>query len=303
MLIAVAADKGAPGVTTTAVALAAVWPRAVLLAECDPAGGDLVYRLPGEGGGRLDPRRGLLSLAVAARRDLQPSQLWAHAQKLRGGLDVLLGVTTAEQGAGLEPLWGPVGSVLAGLPQADVIADCGRVGADGPYYDLLACAAAVVLVTRPSLGDVVRLRDRAQAVALGVHRRAGRGIRLGVLVVADHRIFGRALAEVGQVLGRDSAARVLGGIAFEPRSAELLRGEWGGRLDKSLLIRTARGVAGQLAGPPAVAPASARGEARGRRPAPGPARRPAPGPARHAARRAGPAEHLPEVPAAEPGGW
>ena len=58
MLIAVAADKGAPGVTTTAVALAAVWPRPVLLAECDPAGGDIVYRLPGEGGDRLDPRRG-----------------------------------------------------------------------------------------------------------------------------------------------------------------------------------------------------------------------------------------------------
>ena len=99
MLIAVAADKGAPGVTTTALALAAVWPRPVLLAECDPAGGDLVYRLPGEGSDRLDPRRGLLSLAVAARRDLQPAQLWTHAQKLRGGLDVLLGVTSADQGA------------------------------------------------------------------------------------------------------------------------------------------------------------------------------------------------------------
>jgi hypothetical protein len=310
VLIAVAADKGAPGVTTTAVALAAVWPRAVLLAECDPAGGDLVYRLPSQGGDRLDPRRGLLSLAVAARRDLQPAQLWAHAQKLRGGLDVLLGVTTAEQGAGLEPLWGPVGSVLAGLPQADVIADCGRLGADGPYYDLLACAAAVVLVTRPTLGEVVRLRDRAQAVSLGVHRRTGRGARLGVLIVADHRVFRRALAEVGQVLGRDSAASVLGGIAFEPRSAELLRGEWGGRLDKSLLIRTARDAAGQLAGQPAVAAASARGEAPGRRPAPGPARRPAPGPARraaprparHAAGRAGPAGPLADLPAAEPGG-
>ena len=250
MLIAVAADKGAPGVTTTALALAAVWPRPVLLAECDPAGGDLVYRLPGEGGGRLDPRRGLLSLAVAARRDLQPTQLWTHAQKLRGGLDVLLGVTSAEQGAGLEPLWGPVGSALAGLPQADVIADCGRLGPDGAYYDLLAHAAAVVLVTRPSLGEVVRLRDRAAAVALAVRQRSGQDARVGVLVVADHRVFSRALAEVGQVLG---AVGVLGGIAFEPRSAELLRGEWGGRLDKSLLIRTAREVAGQLAGPPAVA--------------------------------------------------
>ena len=250
MLIAVAADKGAPGVTTTALALAAVWPRPVLLAECDPAGGDLVYRLPGEGGGRLDPRRGLLSLAVAARRDLQPTQLWTHAQKLRGGLDVLLGVTSAEQGAGLEPLWGPVGSALAGLPQADVIADCGRLGPDGAYYDLLAHAAAVVLVTRPSLGEVVRLRDRAAAVALAVRQRSGQDARIGVLVVADHRVFSRALAEVGQVLG---AVGVLGGIAFEPRSAELLRGEWGGRLDKSLLIRTAREVAGQLAGPSAAA--------------------------------------------------
>ncbi len=250
MLIAVAADKGAPGVTTTAVALAAVWPRPVLLAECDPAGGDLVYRLPGEGGGRLDPRRGLLSLAVAARRDLQPSQLWAHAQKLRGGLDVLLGVTSAEQGAGLEPLWGPVGSVLAGLPQADVIADCGRLGPDGAYYDLLAHAAAVILVTRPSLGEVVRLRDRATAVSQAVCQRSGQDARIGVLVVADHRIFSRALAEVGQVLG---AVSMLGGIAFEPRSAELLRGEWGGKLDRSLLIRTAREVAGQLAAPAAGA--------------------------------------------------
>ena len=226
MLIAVAADKGAPGVTTTALALAAVWPRPVLLAECDPAGGDLVYRLPGEGSDRLDPRRGLLSLAVAARRDLQPAQLWTHAQKLRGGLDVLLGVTSADQGAGLEPLWGPVGSVLSGLPQADVIADCGRLGPDGPYYDLLAHAAAVLLIARPSLGELVRLRDRAAAVSLAVREHGGGDTLVGVLVVADYRGFRRALAEVGQALGRGSTASVLGGIAFEPRSAELLRGEW-----------------------------------------------------------------------------
>ena len=322
MLIAVAADKGAPGVTTTALALAAVWPRPVLLAECDPAGGDLVYRLPGNGGGRLDPRRGLLSLAVAARRDLQSSQLWLHAQKLRGGLDVLLGVTSAEQGAGLEPLWGAVGSVLAGLPQADVIADCGRLGPDGAYYDLLAHAAAVVLVTRPSLGEVVRLRDRAAAVALAVRQRGGQDARVGALVVADHRAFSRALAEVGQVLGTGG---MLGGIAFEPRSAELLRGEWGGRLDKSLLIRTAREVAGQLAGPPSVAGGRAaaaapdRGAARAADPVPAADPRPRVSPlpargggvARHAAGRVtaslppaelfGPCDA--DLPAAEPGGW
>ncbi len=247
-LIAIAADKGSPGVTTTSVALAAVWPRPVLLAECDPAGGDIVYRLPGDGGERLDSRRGLLSLAVAARRGLQPHQVWEHVQKLRGGLDVLAGVTSAEHGAGLEALWGPVGAVLAALPQADVIADCGRIGVDGPYYDFLAHAAAVVMITRATLGEVVRLRERVAAVATAVHRRGSPGARAGVVVIADHRHFNSALAEVGQALQQARApAIVLGGLADEPKSADLLRGEWGGKLDKSLLIRTAREIAAHLA--------------------------------------------------------
>src|SRR6266516_3421795 len=247
-LIAIAADKGSPGVTTTSVALAAVWPRPVLLAECDPAGGDLVYRLPGGDGKRLDSRRGLLSLAVAARRGLRPHQVWEHVQKLRGGLDVLTGVTSAEHGAGLEALWGSVGAVLAALPQADVIADCGRIGVDGPCYDFLAHAAAVVMITRATLGEVVRLRERAIAVAAGVHRRGRPGARTGVVVIADHRHFNSALAEVAQSLDQARApATVLGGLADEPKSADLLRGEWGGKLDKSLLIRTARQIAAHLA--------------------------------------------------------
>ncbi|HYZ54542.1 MAG TPA: hypothetical protein VE733_13725 [Streptosporangiaceae bacterium] len=247
-LIAVAADKGAPGVTTTALALAAVWPRPVLLAECDPAGGDLVYRLPAADGGRLDPRRGLLSLAVAARRGLQPHQAWEHTQKLNGGLDVLAGVTNAEQGAGLNLLWGPVGRVLAGNAQADVIADCGRLGVDGPHYDLLAEAALVVLVTRPSLGEVVRLRDRVAAVTAAIGKRGRPGAGTDVVVIADYKQLKTAAGEIGHALGQVNVpARIAGGLADDPRGAELLRGEWGGKLDKSLLIRTARDIAEHLA--------------------------------------------------------
>jgi cellulose biosynthesis protein BcsQ len=246
-LIAVAADKGAPGVTTTALALAAVWPRPVLLAECDPAGGDLVYRLPTGDGGRLDPRRGLLSLAVAARRGLQPQQTWEHVQKLHGGLDVLTGVTNADQGAGLNLLWGPVGRVLAANAQADVIADCGRLGVDGPLYDLLAEAQLIVLVTRASLGEVVRLRDRAAAVAAGLRKRNRPGLQSDVVVIADYRHFRTTTAEVGEALSQVSApARVVGGLADDAKGADLLRGEWGGKLDKSLLIRTARTIAENL---------------------------------------------------------
>lgn len=173
-LIAIASDKGAPGVTTAALALAAVWPRPVLLAECDPAGGDLVYRFPAVGGGHLDPRRGVLSLAVVARRGMQPQQVWEHVQKLHGGLDVLAGVTNAEQGAGLSLLWGPIGKALASMPQADVIADCGRLGADGPLYDLLAEATTVVLVSKVHVADVIRLRDRATAFAAAAQSRGRR---------------------------------------------------------------------------------------------------------------------------------
>jgi MinD-like ATPase involved in chromosome partitioning or flagellar assembly len=266
-LIAIASDKGAPGVTTAALALAAVWPRPVLLAECDPAGGDLVYRFPAAGGGHLDPRRGVLSLAVIARRGMAPHQVWEHTQKLHGGLDVLAGVTNAEQGAGLSLLWGPIGKVLASLPQADVIADCGRLGADGPLYDLLAEATAVVLVSKVQVADVIRLRDRATAFAAAARSRGRRGFGVGVVVVADHKKLRASLGEVQQVLGQANApATVLGGIAHDIKGADLLNGQWGGNLDRTLLIKTAREVVQHLvqglppigspatSGPPAVSP-------------------------------------------------
>ena len=246
-LIAIASDKGAPGVTTAALALAAVWPRPVLLAECDPAGGDLVYRFPAVGGGHLDPRRGVLSLAVVARRGMQPQQVWEHVQKLHGGLDVLAGVTNAEQGAGLSLLWGPIGKALASMPQADVIADCGRLGADGPLYDLLAEATTVVLVSKVHVADVIRLRDRAIAFAAAAQSRGRRNFGVGVVVVADHKKFRASLGEVQHVLGQANApATVLGGIAHDTKGADLLNGEWGGNLDRTMLIKTAREVARQL---------------------------------------------------------
>lgn len=247
-LIVIAADKGAPGVTTTALALAAVWPRPVLLAECDPSGGDLVYRFPAADGSALDPRRGLMTLAVAARRGLQPRQLWEHTQKLSGGLDVLTGVINAEQGASLGALWGPLGDLFAALPGGDVIADCGRLGADGRPYDLLPTASAVLLVTRPNPGDVIRLRDRAAAVTAAASARGRRGLTPAVVVIAEQRTLRATADEVGRALAQGNGpATVLGGIAADNKGAELMLGQWAGKLDKTMLIRTARETAQQLA--------------------------------------------------------
>src|SRR5690606_38999284 len=177
-LIVLAADKGAPGVTTAATALAAVWPRPVLLAECDPAGGDLAYRLPAYDGGVLNPAKGLLTLGATARRGLDPGQIHAHTQKIVGGLDVLVGLTHGEQAAGLTWLWGPLGRALAGIPQADVIADCGRLGGHPQIADLLAEAEQVLLLTRASLDHVAHLRER-----LSINKAHG------VVVIADPRAY------------------------------------------------------------------------------------------------------------------
>jgi hypothetical protein len=76
------------------------------------------------------------------------------------------------------------------------------------------------------------------------------------VVVAGHRRFHAALSEVRHALGPDGAARVVGGLAYDPASADALRGEWGGRLNRSLLIRTARELTGRLAPPlPSSVPA------------------------------------------------
>ncbi|MFC5747047.1 hypothetical protein [Actinomadura rugatobispora] len=277
-LIALAADKGAPGVTTAAVALGAVWPRPVLVAECDQAGGDLVYRLPasaddpaGRGGARdggmLNPSRGLLSLAATARRGLRPDQIAEHCQRLVGGLDVLVGITNAEQAQAMTWLWGPLGRAFAGLSPVDVLADCGRLGAGAPLNDLLREADMVVLFTRATLEQVAHLRERVAALASELRG----GPPIGVVVLADPRDFRASIAEVDRIVagvqsrlqGQDAASpggpgpgygpapppvAVLGGLALDPKGAELLSGRWGGRLDRSLLIRSAREVAATLIG-------------------------------------------------------
>ena len=77
--------------------------------------------------------------------------------------------------------------------------------------------------------------------------------RVGVLTFNRADVlnaFNSALiGEVGRALGPNGATYMLGGLAYDPPSAEALRGAWGGRLNRSLLIRTARDLAGRLAAP------------------------------------------------------
>ncbi|MFJ3722048.1 hypothetical protein ACIPYQ_05675 [Streptomyces sp. NPDC090045] len=256
-LIALAADKGSPGVTTTAVALAAVWPRRALLAEADPAGGDLVYRSSAAHGGPLNPNSGMLSIAATARRGLAPDQLWDHAQTMSGGLDVLVGLGSAEQSAGLVGQWPLLGRAFATLAEsphapADVIADCGRVSGDGPALELFAHASLVLLVARTQPESIARVRDRALALSArlqGSQRGAAQltGPQLGVLLVADPKDSSKVSNQVNDMLvASRSGVRVMGTLAYDLQGAEQLAGRRRGRLDKSLLIRSARQISFDL---------------------------------------------------------
>lgn len=256
-LIAVAADKGAPGVTTTAVALAAVWPRRALLAEADPAGGDLVYRSVGQNGNSLDPNTGMLSLAATARRGIAAEQLWDHAQPMSGGLDVIVGLGNSDQSAGLTRLWPTLGRAFAALAEsphggADVIADCGRVGVDSGSLELFSHASLVLLVARALPEQIARVRDRASSLSARLHgtQRGAAALGtplIGVLLVTEPSGAAKVAAQVNDMLtASQSGARVLGVIADDVAGAEQLAGRRRGRAEKSMLVRSIRKVASDL---------------------------------------------------------
>jgi hypothetical protein len=247
-LLAVAADKGSPGVTTTALSLAAIWPRRCVLAELDPFGGDIAYRLRGPRGAPLSPETGLITLAVGARRSGAPEQLFEHVQRLDGGLEVLLGLATGDQAGGMTGLWSALAKVLDRTPGVDVIADCGRLYAQAPTVDVLQNASGVLLVARPTLDGVAHLRTRAAQLAGQLRSGLPGGVPLFVAVVAAAR-DDKSAGEIQLVLRQSQIpATVVGQVAYDPAGAGMITGEWVGRLDKSLLIRSAREVAGRLAG-------------------------------------------------------
>lgn len=244
-LIAVASAKGSPGATTTALLMGALWPRPVLVAECDPGGGDIALRMPSAEGGVLDPERGLMSLSAAGRKTLHPELVLQHAQTIVGGLDVLAGVRLPEQAIALNQQWAQFGPLFAGLEGRDVIADLGRVGSTTPQNSLLESASDVVLVVDTQPSAVVHMRERARAI-LGKFE-APRGPRMHVVVVSEVK-RGQPVREIGEALERsDVKVAAVHHLAEDPRGALFFAGHIDGRPDRTNLVRTARPIVAELA--------------------------------------------------------
>ena len=152
--IALCSAKGSPGVTTLACVLGAVWPaeRAVVVAECDPSGGDL--------GGRfaLSTRLGMTSLVLTERQRVATADFRAHVQQLPGGLDVLVGPAGADAARALDHELGASSLDLV-ADDCDMLADCGRLlpGATG-QAKMLRAADRVLLVLRSDLAAISHAR-------------------------------------------------------------------------------------------------------------------------------------------------
>lgn len=235
--IAFASAKGSPGVTTAVAALAATWPadRPLVVAELDPAGGDLVVRLD------LATEPGLVSLAAAGRRELDRDTLLAHSQPVpalegdgRASRRVLAGPVAAEQAlASLSALRGVLAGVLAAV-EADVLVDCGRLDPSSPVTEVAANADLLVAVARPVVAEVHHLAPRLASLKP----------RSASLLTVGDRPY--TAAEVAEAVG----ASALGTLPADERAAVVLAGghpDVVRQLRRSRLLRDARSVAEVLA--------------------------------------------------------
>ncbi|MEU9272230.1 hypothetical protein AB0E04_43525 [Streptomyces sp. NPDC048251] len=176
-VIALAGCSGAPGVTTSALALLLSWPlepgRRMILAECDPDGSAVLHGLLQ---GTLGDRYGLRNLSVAARQGDLGDAFWrqlidlgSEDGKSEASHDRLLlpGITDPVQAASLGSVWKALGVIFRGIAAEhghDVLIDLGRRGAFGPSGVLAEQADAVFVVVRNTLRCLQAAEGRVRAL-------------------------------------------------------------------------------------------------------------------------------------------
>lgn len=231
-LFALISPGGSPGVTTTALALALTWPAPVVVAECDPGGGDI---LAGLFAGHLKAPRGLLGVAFEAGRGQSAlaAELGSQLVPLddTGSRKFLAGISDPRQALSLAPVWPGIASALASL-EADVIVDCGRFDAGATWpLGVLAEAGGVLMVMRPTLRQVAAARPRVEMA----YQAVGDRDKLGLLLVGEH---GLRPADITRALD----VRVVASLPDDASTARVLSDGHGrrSRLDRTPLMRAAK---------------------------------------------------------------
>jgi cellulose biosynthesis protein BcsQ len=166
-MIAMISGKAAPGVTTSVALLATVWPTEVVVADLDPAGGDLTTGWCN--GSSNDAARwadrSVVSFALESERiggDM-PGGLAAHLRPVAGAPNarLLAGLIDPMHLSFVMSEWHRLSSALADLSRpckgVDVLVDCGRFSPDTPL-SLLAAADLVLIAVRPGHREATAAR-------------------------------------------------------------------------------------------------------------------------------------------------
>jgi hypothetical protein len=207
-VVALTSASGSPGVTTTALGMALLWPRPVLFVEADPTGGSGL--LAGYFRGAKEYDAGMIELALTsssigdALRDV--------ARPIEGTqVSYIAGTRSHSQASALRELWPALADALADLESTgqDVLVDAGRRGLAGSPEPLLDAADLALLVSRTTLPALSALRSWADALrrpALDWHQ-------AGVVLIGEGQPYGAR--EVVAVVNLP----VVASIADDPESA------------------------------------------------------------------------------------
>lgn len=237
MLLGFGSVKGSPGVTTSALAITVALHghAGIVLADCDPAGGDVAPRLG------LPDAPGAVELAVASRNeDVDELTANRYTQGLATGVRVIaIPAGACQATAAMEELAHlprhPVAE-LARMQGIVVIADVGRLGNGSPAGPIAAASDVVAVVVRPELDAVAHLHD-------AVPRLREITPRLGLVIIGRGRY---QPGEVAEAVG----VSVLGVLPWDRAGARLLpsavEGNWAA--SHTRLVRGAIPVAAQLMG-------------------------------------------------------
>ncbi|MFJ3213865.1 hypothetical protein [Streptomyces flaveolus] len=247
-VIALAGCSGAPGVTTSALALLLSWPlepgRRMILAECDPDGGAVLHGLLQ---GTLGDRYGLRNLSVAARKGDFGEAFWrqlidlsSEDGKAESPRDRLLlpGITDPAQAASLSSVWKGLATMFRGIDADhghDVLVDLGRRGAVGPSGVLAEQADLVLVVVRNTLRCLQAAQSRVNALS----ERVG---DVGLIVIDEGPYPAGEVQRVLQV-------PVVATLPYAPKEARVLSdgAEQPRHYTKSALMKAARTTSTLLA--------------------------------------------------------
>ena len=218
-IICFASASGAPGVTTSVLALGLCWPRRCMILEADPSGSSAInaglYRSQA-------PERGVIDLAMAQRQGtlgtdihniwIKPPEGTTTVSDVR----LILGPRSHGQAKNLTTLWEPLTESLRSMDRTgiDVLVDVGRLGTNASPTPLLRAADLTLLVTRTSLPDLAGARGWAAQLSSD-YATLGEMTGLGLLLIGSGRPY--RPKEISASL----RLPVIAEIAWDPKTADV----------------------------------------------------------------------------------